>query len=43
MISLFDSYQLGTLKLPNRLVMAPMTRARASADGYRTTRVLTAF
>jgi hypothetical protein len=26
MTRLFDSYQLGALSLPNRLVMAPMTR-----------------
>ncbi|GAA1184752.1 N-ethylmaleimide reductase [Kitasatospora gansuensis] len=30
---LFESARLGTLDLPNRLVMAPMTRNRASADG----------
>ncbi|GAB2648671.1 alkene reductase [Nocardia goodfellowii] len=30
---LFDSARLGTLELPNRLVMAPMTRNRAAADG----------
>src|SRR5438309_10957939 len=28
---LFEPYQLGPLKLPNRLVMAPLTRNRASA------------
>ncbi|MFD7440564.1 alkene reductase [Streptomyces sp. NPDC059909] len=33
MTSLFAGYQLGHLRLPNRLVMAPMTRARATADG----------
>ncbi|MER5302637.1 alkene reductase [Streptomyces lasiicapitis] len=33
MTSLFDSYRLGNLTLPNRIVMAPMTRARASDDG----------
>ncbi|WP_406303910.1 alkene reductase [Streptomyces sp. NBC_00885] len=33
MTSMFDSYQLGNLRLPNRVVMAPMTRARATADG----------
>ncbi|GHC78340.1 alkene reductase [Streptomyces flavofungini] len=33
MTSLFDSFPLGSLTLPNRLVMAPMTRARATADG----------
>ncbi|WP_318211805.1 alkene reductase [Streptomyces sp. SJL17-1] len=30
---LFDSALLGPLELPNRLVMAPMTRNRAAADG----------
>jgi len=33
MTSLFDPFQLGDLELPNRLVMAPMTRSRATADG----------
>ncbi|WP_166029369.1 alkene reductase [Streptomyces chilikensis] len=30
---LFEPASLGTLHLPNRLVMAPMTRNRATADG----------
>ena len=30
---LFDQYDLAGLELPNRLVMAPLTRMRASADG----------
>lgn len=30
---LFEPASLGTLDLPNRLVMAPMTRNRATADG----------
>ena len=30
---LFEPARLGTLRLPNRLVMAPMTRTRAGADG----------
>ncbi|MEV7611985.1 alkene reductase [Streptomyces sp. NPDC089799] len=30
---LFQPTRLGPLRLPNRLVMAPMTRSRASADG----------
>ncbi|MGW7364886.1 alkene reductase [Streptomyces sp. NPDC054841] len=33
MTSLFESYQLGNLRLPSRVVMAPMTRARATQDG----------
>jgi N-ethylmaleimide reductase len=36
MTSLFDGFRLGRLDLPNRIVMAPMTRARASADGLAT-------
>lgn len=28
---LFTPYTLGSLKLPNRIVMPPMTRARAAA------------
>jgi N-ethylmaleimide reductase len=30
---LLSSYQLGTLTLPNRVVMAPMTRARSVGEG----------
>ncbi|MEV4443810.1 alkene reductase, partial [Streptomyces sp. NPDC049577] len=30
---LFDPFRLGPLHLPNRLVMAPLTRNRAGADG----------
>ncbi|WP_210580569.1 alkene reductase [Streptomyces sp. GESEQ-4] len=36
MTTLFDSHQLGDLTLPNRVVMAPMTRVRAAADGLAT-------
>jgi len=36
MTTLFDPFQLGDLELPNRLVMAPMTRSRASIDGIPT-------
>ena len=32
MPSLFDPLQVGALKLPNRIVMAPLTRARATDD-----------
>ena len=35
---LFDPLQLGKLQLPNRLLMAPMTRSRASAEGVVTDR-----
>lgn len=43
MISLFDSYALGNLRLPNRIVMAPMTRARATADGMPTAATATYY
>lgn len=33
MKSLFDTYKLGSVELQNRVVMAPMTRVRASATG----------
>ncbi len=33
MTTVFDSIQLGRYTLPNRLVMAPMTRSRAQYDG----------
>ncbi|MFJ7959573.1 alkene reductase [Streptomyces sp. NPDC096319] len=36
MSSLFDPVRLGGLELPNRLVMAPMTRNRADDDGSAT-------
>ncbi|GAB3901740.1 hypothetical protein GCM10027612_65660 [Microbispora bryophytorum subsp. camponoti] len=36
MTSLFDRYRLGALTLPNRVVMAPMTRVRAAAGGLAT-------
>ncbi|QCX74481.1 N-ethylmaleimide reductase [Streptomyces sp. YIM 121038] len=36
MTSLFEGFRLGELALPNRVVMAPMTRARAGADGLPT-------
>lgn len=32
MPTLFDPITVGALRLPNRIIMAPMTRARASAD-----------
>ncbi|MEC3996709.1 alkene reductase [Actinacidiphila sp. DG2A-62] len=34
--TLFTPYRLGPLTLPNRLVMAPMTRVRAAAGGLAT-------
>ncbi|MEV0438766.1 alkene reductase [Streptomyces spectabilis] len=36
MTSLFEGFSLGELALPNRVVMAPMTRARVGADGLPT-------
>lgn len=36
MPTLFDRLPLGSLTLPNRVVMAPMTRARATPDGRPT-------
>jgi N-ethylmaleimide reductase len=36
MSQLFSPTHLGTLQLPNRAVMAPMTRTRASMDGIQT-------
>jgi len=33
MPSLFDPLKLGALVLPNRIVLAPMTRSRALANG----------
>ncbi|MEU9994508.1 alkene reductase [Streptomyces sp. NPDC050848] len=36
MTSLFTSHRLGGLTLPNRVVMAPMTRVRAAAGGLAT-------
>ena len=33
MPTLFDSLKLGALSLPNRIIMAPLTRSRATPDG----------
>jgi N-ethylmaleimide reductase len=41
--TLFDSYRLGELTLPNRLVMAPMTRVRAAAGGLATPSMATYY
>ena len=32
MASLFTAFSLGDLVLPNRIVMAPLTRSRAKSD-----------
>jgi N-ethylmaleimide reductase len=40
---LFDRYRLGELVLPNRIVMAPMTRVRATADGRATPSMATYY
>ncbi|WP_215911443.1 alkene reductase [Streptomyces coffeae] len=42
-MSLFNSYRLGDLMLPNRVVMAPMTRVRAAADGLATPSMATYY
>lgn len=36
MTTLFDSIKVGALTLPNRMVMAPLTRGRAESDGTPT-------
>jgi N-ethylmaleimide reductase len=33
MVGLFDSLKLGSIEAPNRIVMAPLTRARSNRDG----------
>lgn len=43
MTSLFDSFTLGGLRLPNRLVMAPMSRGRATSDGLPTPSMATYY
>ncbi|MGX5396496.1 alkene reductase [Streptomyces anulatus] len=41
--SLFDTYHLGDLRLPNRVVMAPMSRVRAAAGGLATPSMATYY
>ncbi|MYV45565.1 alkene reductase [Streptomyces sp. SID2888] len=43
MTSLFDNYRLGGLTVPNRVVMAPMTRVRAAAGGLATPSMATYY
>ncbi|MEV0730922.1 alkene reductase [Polymorphospora sp. NPDC050346] len=43
MTTLFDRYRLGELDLPNRVVMAPMTRVRAAAGGLATPSMATYY
>ncbi|MFI1753750.1 alkene reductase [Streptomyces sp. NPDC020571] len=43
MTSLFDSYRLGDLTLPNRMVMAPMSRVRAAEGGLATPSMATYY
>lgn len=43
MTTLHDSYRLGGLTLPNRMVMAPMTRVRAAAGGLATASMATYY
>ena len=33
MPTLFDPLKMGALSLPNRILMAPLTRSRATPDG----------
>ncbi|RKN42432.1 alkene reductase [Streptomyces hoynatensis] len=42
-MSLFSSHRLGELTLPNRVVMAPMTRGRAAAGGLATPSMATYY
>lgn len=37
MSTLFDPIQIGALKLPNRIIMAPLTRMRAFDERARST------
>ncbi|MFJ6611570.1 alkene reductase [Streptomyces sp. NPDC091289] len=41
--SLFDSHRLGDLVLPNRVVMAPMSRVRAASGGLATPSMATYY
>ncbi|GAB3988087.1 alkene reductase [Actinoallomurus acanthiterrae] len=43
MTTLFSSHRLGDLTLPNRVVMAPMTRVRAAAGGLATPSMATYY
>ncbi|WP_410667701.1 alkene reductase [Amycolatopsis sp. cmx-4-68] len=43
MTTLFDRYELDGLVLPNRVVMAPMTRVRAAAGGVPTSSMATYY
>ncbi|MFE7482697.1 alkene reductase [Streptomyces sp. NPDC057552] len=43
MTTLFDGHRLGDLILPNRVVMAPMTRVRAAAGGLATPSMATYY
>ncbi|NUU22539.1 MAG: alkene reductase [Streptomycetaceae bacterium] len=43
MTTLFDRYRLGGLDLPNRVVMAPMSRVRAAAGGLATPSMATYY
>jgi N-ethylmaleimide reductase len=43
MTSIFDSHLLGSLQLPNRIVMSPMTRNRATPSGAPTPSMATYY
>ena len=36
MPTLFDPVEMGALKLPNRIIMAPLTRGRATREAVPT-------
>jgi N-ethylmaleimide reductase len=40
---LFTSYRIGDLDLPNRIVMAPLTRMRAKSDDHVPTTLQTEY
>lgn len=42
-VKLFEPFQLGSMSLANRMVMAPMTRNRASRDGLVPTMMVTYY
>ena len=43
MLTLFDPLKLGALALPNRIIMAPLTRSRATPDGRVPTQLQAAY
>jgi 2,4-dienoyl-CoA reductase-like NADH-dependent reductase (Old Yellow Enzyme family) len=43
MPTLFEPIKLGALQLPNRIIMAPLTRARATADTRVPVQIMTDY